>query len=150
MGLVSPLGVGTEQTWQAILAGRSGIGPITLFDPSRYSTRFAGEVKNFDPLEWLDRKDVKKCGRFIQLALAATAMADTLVTIPAKSLAVALDDYIRQSGVQLIYNTDDVAGLASHAVRGETSVNHSSTLSGICTRPVAVPLAEGRAATQVG
>jgi 3-oxoacyl-[acyl-carrier-protein] synthase II len=75
VGLVSPLGVGTEQTWQAILAGQSGIGPIMLFDPSRYSTRFAGEVKNFDPLEWLDRKDVKKCGRFIQLALAATSMA---------------------------------------------------------------------------
>jgi 3-oxoacyl-[acyl-carrier-protein] synthase II len=75
MGLVSPLGAGTEQTWQAILAGRSGIGPITLFDPARYSTRFAGEVKDFDPLDWLDRKDVKKCGRFIQLALAATSMA---------------------------------------------------------------------------
>jgi 3-oxoacyl-[acyl-carrier-protein] synthase II len=75
MGLVSPLGAGTEQTWQAILAGRSGIGPITLFDPSRYATRFAGEVKDFDPLDWLDRKDVKKCGRFIQLALAATSMA---------------------------------------------------------------------------
>jgi 3-oxoacyl-[acyl-carrier-protein] synthase II len=75
IGVVSPLGIGTEQTWQAILAGRSGIAPITLFDPSRYSTRFAGEVKGFDPLAWLDKKDLKKCGRFIQLALAATAMA---------------------------------------------------------------------------
>src|SRR5262249_38242928 len=75
MGLVSPLGVGTEPTWQAILAGRSGIAPITLFDPSRYTTRFAGEVKGFDPLAWLDKKDVKKCGRFIQFALAATSMA---------------------------------------------------------------------------
>jgi 3-oxoacyl-[acyl-carrier-protein] synthase II len=75
LGLVSPLGVGTEQTWQAILAGRSGIAPITLFDPARYSTRFAGEVKGFDPLEWLDRKDVKKCGRFIQFALAGASMA---------------------------------------------------------------------------
>ena len=75
MGLVSPLGVGTEPTWKAILGGQSGIGPITLFDPSRYSTRFAAEVKAFDPLEWLDRKDVKKCGRFIQLGLAATSMA---------------------------------------------------------------------------
>ena len=58
LGLVSPLGVGTESTWQAILAGRSGIAPITLFDPSRYSTRFAGEVKGFDPLLWLDKKDL--------------------------------------------------------------------------------------------
>ena len=75
MGLVSPLGVGTEPTWQAILAGRSGIAPITLFDAARYSTRFAGEVKGFDPLAWLDKKDLKKCGRFIQFALAATTMA---------------------------------------------------------------------------
>src|SRR5229473_2031248 len=75
IGLISPLGVGTEPTWQAILAGRSGIAPITLFDASRYSTRFAGEVKGFDPLSWLDRKDLKKCGRFIQLALAGTSMA---------------------------------------------------------------------------
>jgi 3-oxoacyl-[acyl-carrier-protein] synthase II len=75
IGLVSPLGVGTEPTWQAILAGRSGIAPITLFDPSRYSTRFAGEVKGFDPLVWLDKKDLKKCGRFIQFALAGASMA---------------------------------------------------------------------------
>src|SRR5712692_80609 len=75
IGLVSPLGVGTEPTWQAVLDGRSGIAPITLFDPARYSTRFAGEVKAFDPLAWLDKKDLKKCGRFIQFALAATSMA---------------------------------------------------------------------------
>jgi 3-oxoacyl-[acyl-carrier-protein] synthase II len=72
---VSPVGVGTEQTWQAILAGRSGIAPITRFDAARYSTRIAGEVKSFDPLAWLDKKDLKKCGRFIQFALAATSMA---------------------------------------------------------------------------
>ena len=48
-----------------------------LFDASRYATRFAGEVKGFDPLEWLDKKDVNKCGRFIQLALAAASMAIT-------------------------------------------------------------------------
>jgi 3-oxoacyl-[acyl-carrier-protein] synthase II len=72
---VSPLGVGTDETWKAILEGRSGIAPITLFDATRYATRFAGEVKGFDPLAWLDRKDLKKCGRFIQFALAATSMA---------------------------------------------------------------------------
>src|SRR5258708_168760 len=75
IGLVSPLGVGTEPSWQAMLAGRSGIAPITLFDAARYSTRVAGEVKGFDPLAWLDKKDLKKCGRFIQFALAATSMA---------------------------------------------------------------------------
>jgi 3-oxoacyl-[acyl-carrier-protein] synthase II len=75
IGLVSPLGVGTDATWRAAIAGASGIGPITLFDPARYSTRIAGEVKGFDPLQWLDRKDVKKCGRFIQFALASAIMA---------------------------------------------------------------------------
>ena len=75
IGLVSPLATGTDATWREILAGRSGIGPITLFDASRHTTRFAGEVTDFDPLTWLDKKDVKKCGRFIQFAIAATTMA---------------------------------------------------------------------------
>ncbi|HEY7500010.1 MAG TPA: beta-ketoacyl-ACP synthase II [Vicinamibacterales bacterium] len=75
VGLVSPLGIGTGPTWKSILGGISGIAPITLFDTERYPVRFAGEVKGFDPLGWLDKKDVKKCGRFIQFALAAATMA---------------------------------------------------------------------------
>jgi 3-oxoacyl-[acyl-carrier-protein] synthase II len=75
IGLVSPLGVGTAATWIGVCAGRSGIGPITSFDPSRHSTRFAGEVPGFDPLVWIERKDVKKCARFVQFAIGATEMA---------------------------------------------------------------------------
>jgi 3-oxoacyl-[acyl-carrier-protein] synthase II len=75
IGLVSPLGIGTAATWEGVCAGRSGIGPITLFDASRHSTRFAGEVPGFDPLNWIDKKEVKKCARFIQFAIAATEMA---------------------------------------------------------------------------
>jgi 3-oxoacyl-[acyl-carrier-protein] synthase II len=75
IGLVSPVGIGTAETWKGIRAGQSGIGPITLFDASRHTTRFAGEVKGFDPLTWIEKKDVKKCARFIQFAIAATAMA---------------------------------------------------------------------------
>jgi 3-oxoacyl-[acyl-carrier-protein] synthase II len=75
IGLVSPVGLGTQATWEGVLAGRSGIGPITLFDATRFPVRFAGEVPGFDPLQWLEKKELKKCGRFIQLALAATSMA---------------------------------------------------------------------------
>jgi 3-oxoacyl-[acyl-carrier-protein] synthase II len=75
VGLVSPLGIGTEETWQCLLAGRSGAGPITLFDASQHSTRFACEVKGFDPLAYFEKKEVKKVDRFIQLAVAAAQFA---------------------------------------------------------------------------
>jgi 3-oxoacyl-[acyl-carrier-protein] synthase II len=75
VGLVSALGIGTEETWEGLLAGRSGIGPITHFDASGFSVRIAGEVKGFDPLRFIDKKDVKKMDVFIQYALAASGFA---------------------------------------------------------------------------
>ncbi|HYR90175.1 MAG TPA: beta-ketoacyl-ACP synthase II [Terriglobia bacterium] len=75
VGLLSPLGIGTEATWQALLRGDSGVGPISLFDATNYATTIAAEVKGFVPEDFLDRKDVKKTGRFIQFALAATDFA---------------------------------------------------------------------------
>jgi 3-oxoacyl-[acyl-carrier-protein] synthase II len=75
VGLVSPLGIGTQANWDALLAGTSGIGPITRFDPSQFSARIAGEVKGFDPLQFVDKKDVKKMDVFIQFALAASQFA---------------------------------------------------------------------------
>ena len=75
VGLVSPLGVGTAENWDALLAGRSGIGPLTRFDAAEYPSRIAGEVKGFNPLDYLDKKDVKKSDTFIQFALAATRFA---------------------------------------------------------------------------
>ncbi|HEY2434166.1 MAG TPA: beta-ketoacyl-ACP synthase II [Vicinamibacterales bacterium] len=75
VGLVSPLAIGTQANWDALLAGRSGIGPITRFDASQYSARIAGEVKGFDPLQFIDKKDVKKMDVFIQFALAASQFA---------------------------------------------------------------------------
>ncbi len=75
VGLVSPLGIGTQATWEALCAGRSGIGPITRFDASQFSARIAGEVKGFDPLQFIDKKDVKKMDVFIQYALAASQFA---------------------------------------------------------------------------
>jgi 3-oxoacyl-[acyl-carrier-protein] synthase II len=75
VGLVSPLGIGTEANWEALSAGRSGIGPITRFDASQFSARIAGEVKQFDPLQFIEKKDVKKMDVFIQLAIAAAQFA---------------------------------------------------------------------------
>ena len=72
---MSPLGVGTAQNWEALLAGRSGIGPITRFDTSRYPTRIAGEVKGFDPHDYLDKKEIKKSDTFIHYGLAAAQFA---------------------------------------------------------------------------
>jgi 3-oxoacyl-[acyl-carrier-protein] synthase II len=75
VGLVCACGVGTEQTWTNLLAGRSGIGPITHFDPSAFDCRIAGEVHHFDPYQWVEKKELKKMGRFIQLAIAAADFA---------------------------------------------------------------------------
>jgi 3-oxoacyl-[acyl-carrier-protein] synthase II len=75
VGLVCACGVGTDETWANLLAGRSGIATITQFDATGFDCRFAGEVKNFEPLHWVDKKDIKKTGRFIQLALAASDFA---------------------------------------------------------------------------
>ena len=75
VGLVSPVGVGTEETWQGILAGRSGVAPITHFDTAGFSATIAAEVKNFDPLQFIEKKDLKKMGLFIQFAMAAAQFA---------------------------------------------------------------------------
>src|SRR3954452_13369454 len=75
IGLVSSVGTGTEECWAAIRSGKSGIGRITQFDAAEYACQIAGEVKNFDPLRYVDKKDVKKMGRFIQFAMAASEFA---------------------------------------------------------------------------
>ena len=85
VGLVSPVGMGTQANWDALCAGTSGIGPITRFDAAAFSTRFAGEVKNFDPLQFIEKKELKKMDIFIQFAVAASqyAMDDAKLTIDA-------------------------------------------------------------------
>jgi 3-oxoacyl-[acyl-carrier-protein] synthase II len=75
VGLISAVGIGTEETWNAICGGLSGIETITLFDVSDFACRIAGEVKGFDPLSYVDKKEVKKMGRFIQFAMAASEFA---------------------------------------------------------------------------
>ena len=93
MGIVSPLGIGLENNWAAICQGKSGIGPITKFDTSEYPCKIAGEVKNFDPDAYIDKKDQKKMDIFIQFALAAGTMA------------------IKQSGLVIDESTADRVGV---------------------------------------
>ncbi|MGA2436736.1 MAG: beta-ketoacyl-ACP synthase II [Bryobacteraceae bacterium] len=71
VGLVSPVGIGTGETWRAICSAQSGISQITAFDASAYACRIAGEVKGFQPENYVERKELKKMGRFIQFAIAA-------------------------------------------------------------------------------
>jgi 3-oxoacyl-[acyl-carrier-protein] synthase II len=75
IGLVSSLGIGTDANWNALRAGCSGVNTITKFDASQFATRIAGEVKGFDPLAFIDKKDVKKMDIFIQYAIAASQFA---------------------------------------------------------------------------
>jgi 3-oxoacyl-[acyl-carrier-protein] synthase II len=75
LGMISPLGVGNEPTWQGLVEGRSGIGPITKFDATAYASRIAGEVKGFEPENWIEKKEVKKSDTFIHYAIVAAQMA---------------------------------------------------------------------------
>ncbi|NDQ56370.1 MAG: beta-ketoacyl-ACP synthase II [Acidipila sp.] len=75
VGLVCGCGIGTEPVWKNLLAGVSGIGTITHFDASKFDAQIAGEIHNFDPLNWVEKKELKKMGRFIQVALAAADFA---------------------------------------------------------------------------
>jgi 3-oxoacyl-[acyl-carrier-protein] synthase II len=75
VGLLTSVGTGTERVWSAIKSGQSGIGPITQFDATAFKCRIAGEVKDFDPGAYIEKKEIKKMGRFIQFAIAATEFA---------------------------------------------------------------------------
>ncbi|MFT3915365.1 MAG: beta-ketoacyl-ACP synthase II [Anaeromyxobacteraceae bacterium] len=77
IGIVSPVGIGTEETWAALVAGKSGVGPITQFDASSYPTRIAAEVKDFDPTKFMEKKEARRNDRFIHFAMAAGQMAMT-------------------------------------------------------------------------
>jgi|SRR5271165_5149934 len=93
VGLVTPLGIGVEANWEALMAGRSGIGPITHFDASAFPTRIAGEVRDFNPADWIERKEVKKMDLFIQFAMASA------------------DQAMRQSGLKIEADTAERVGV---------------------------------------
>ena len=75
VGLVTPIGIGAAQTWKNLCAGKSGIGPITRFDATNFPSRIAGEVKDFNPADYIEKKEIKKMDTFIHYALAASQEA---------------------------------------------------------------------------
>jgi 3-oxoacyl-[acyl-carrier-protein] synthase II len=90
MGAITPLGIGVEATWQALLAGRSGVRRITRFDVTDFPTQFAAEVTDFDPVDFMDFKEAKRTARFTQFALAATRQA-----VQSAALDLAQEDMTR-------------------------------------------------------
>src|SRR6202166_5165253 len=108
VGLVTPLGIGVEKNWEALMAGRSGIGLITRFDISDYPTKIAGQVPDFDPLDWIEKKDVRKMDLFIQYAMGAAEQA------------------MRQSGLQITEdNADDVGVLVGVGIGGLCTIEEN-------------------------
>src|SRR3989441_6994772 len=75
LGAVTPVGNTADEFWSALLQGRSGVGPITKFDCTGYPTRIAGEVKNFDPLAFVDKKEARRLDPYLQYAMASAVMA---------------------------------------------------------------------------
>jgi 3-oxoacyl-[acyl-carrier-protein] synthase II len=75
LGISSPVGTGLKQFWASLTGGVSGIRRITRFDPTNFSTQIAGEVTDFDPMQYMDRKEARRMDRFAQFAVAAAGMA---------------------------------------------------------------------------
>jgi len=113
VGLITPLGTGVEKTWEGLVAGRSGIGPITRFKVDDFASRIAGEVPDFDPLDWIEKKDVRKMDLFIQYAVATAEQA------------------MRQSGLKIDEsNADRVGVLIGNGIGGLLTIeeNHVTFL----------------------
>ncbi|HBG14313.1 MAG TPA: beta-ketoacyl-[acyl-carrier-protein] synthase II [Synergistaceae bacterium] len=86
MGVVSPIANGREEYWRSLKEGRNGVGSITLFDPADYSVRIAAEVRDFDPENWMERKEARRADRVIQFAVAASDMAVNDASLDVDSL----------------------------------------------------------------
>ena len=93
LGLICGLGNSTGEVWKGLLAGRSGVGRITSFDPAAFACQIAAEVKNFDPLNYIEKKEVKKMGRFIHVAIAAA------------------DEALKMSGLKITPENDERVGV---------------------------------------
>ncbi|HEX6203668.1 MAG TPA: beta-ketoacyl-ACP synthase II [Thermoanaerobaculia bacterium] len=152
IGLVSPLGIGTAETWQGLMAGKSGIGPITRFDTTGHQTTIAGEVHGFDPANYVEKKDVKKSDLFIHFALAAThfALEDAGLVIDDENgdrvgvligsgigglpLIEATHDILREKGPSRI-SPFFIPGLIVNMAAGQVSIRYGARgpNSAVCT-----------------
>jgi len=115
VGLVCACGIGAAEVWPNLLAGKSGVRRVTLFDPSAHDSQIAGEVPDFDPSRWVEKKELKKMGRFIQLAIAAA------------------DDAMRMAGLEIGADVADRAGVYIGSGIGGFDVierEHSKLLAG--------------------
>ena len=102
IGVLCPLGLDATAAWQGLVAGKSGIDYITLFNPESFETKFAGEVKGFEPTNYINRKDVRHMDRFAQLAVAASLQAAAEPVAPQRPIAGVVDQVFtdgRASGI---------------------------------------------------
>ena len=126
MGAITPLGNSVEETWAGIKAGKSGIGPITLFDASVNKVHYAAEVKNFDPALYMDSKDARKMARFTQFGVAAAKMA--------------LEDSGLMGNEAVLDETGIVLGVGIGGLEEtEADVLGMSRMGGVKTNPMAIP-----------
>ena len=118
LGLVTPLGIGIEANWESLVAGRSGIGPITRFDASALPARIAGEVRDFEPERFIERKDLKKMDIFIQYAVGAAELAVEDAGLPLPLAAPGRTGVIVGVGMGGISSVEEMyLGLAAQSVR---------------------------------
>ena len=113
LGLVTPLATGVEATWAALVAGKSGVGPITRFDPGKLKTRIAAQVNDFDPLRWMGRREARRTDRYVQFALAASEMA-----VRASGLAI-------DAGNERSYRPDRVGVILGSGIGGLASAEEA-------------------------
>ena len=113
LGLVTPLATGVEATWAALVAGKSGVGPFTRFDPGKLKTRIAAQVNDFDPLRWMDRREARRTDRYVQFALAASEMA-----VRASGLAI-------DAGNERSYRPDRVGVILGSGIGGLASAEEA-------------------------
>src|SRR5712691_5932047 len=118
LGLVTPLGIGIEANWESLVAGRSGIGPITRFDASALPARIAGEVRDFEPERFIERNDLKKMDIFIQYAVGAAELAVEDAGLPLPLAAPRRTGVIVGVGMGGISSVEEMyLGLAAQSVR---------------------------------